>query len=79
MINIFIILLFSILLLLRFQQSCIDNKNSENKYELIFNYVKIPLFFIALFIIFYNNNTYSQHIPYDTVMKQQLYTFNPKF
>jgi hypothetical protein len=79
MINIFILLLLSILILFRFQQSCIDNKNSKNKYEIIFNNVKIPLFFVALFILFHSYNITSKPLPYDTIMKQKLYTINPNF
>lgn len=79
MIKIFIILLLSILILLRFQQSCVDNKNSENKYEVIFNNIKIPLFFVALFIIIYNYDMISNNSPYETIMRQELYTINPRF
>ncbi len=79
MIKIFIILLLSIIVLIRFQQSCIDNKLVKNKYEIIFNTIKIPLFFIALFIIIYNYDNKTRVIPYDTIMKQELYTINPNF
>lgn len=79
MIKIFIILLLSILILLRFQQSCINNQNSENKYEIIFNNIKIPIFFVALFIIIYNYDMVSKPSPYETIMRQQLYTINPRF
>jgi hypothetical protein len=79
MIKIFIILLLSIIVLIRFQQSCINNKLVKNKYEIIFNTIKIPLFFIALFIIIYNYDNKTRVIPYDTIMKQELYTINPNF
>lgn len=78
MIKIFIVLLLSILILLKFQQSCVNNKDSKNKYENIFNNTKIPFFFIALFIIFYNYGDNSTNA-YDTVINQQLYTSNPNF
>ena len=55
------------------------NKNSENKYEVIFNNIKIPLFFVALFIIIYNYDMISNNSPYETIMRQELYTINPRF
>jgi hypothetical protein len=79
MIKNFIVLLLSILVLLKFQQSCIDNKNTKNKYETIFNNVKIPLFFISLFLVFYSYNTKEGNNIYDTIVNQQLYTSNPNF
>ena len=78
MIKIFIVLLLSILVLLKFQQSCVNNKDSKNKYENIFNNIKIPFFFIALFLIFYNYGDKPSNV-YDTIINQQLYTSNPNF
>ena len=79
MIEIFIILIISIVILCRFQYSSIKNKDSKNKYEIIFNYVKIPLLFIAVLLIFYNYNRNVKVSSYDTIIQQKVYTTNPNF
>lgn len=73
-----LIILFSIIILYQFQKSICDTKETNNNYLKIFNTVKIPLLFLAVFLILYND-TISISVPVETIVNQKIYTSNFKF